>query len=97
MEAHFVHHDNGALVNKIPFMKKTGIGLVVGTGALYVAEFNWLHYEAFAGIERSFKFSKRRLRIGIYGVASDGNNIAPKTTWKISFAVLDDRNMKWNF
>lgn len=97
MEAHFVHHDNGALINKIPFMKKTGIGLVVGAGALYVAEYDWQHYELFGGLERSFKFSKRRLRIGIYGVLSDGNNIAPKATWKISFAVLDDRNMKWNF
>jgi hypothetical protein len=97
LEAHFVHHDNGAIINKIPFMKKTGIGLVVGVGALYVAEYNWQHYEIFTGLERSFKFSKRRLRIGIYGVASDGNHINPRTAWKISFAVLDDRNMKWNF
>ncbi len=97
VEGHFVHHDNGALLNKIPFMKKTGIGLVVGAGALYVAEYNWQHYELLAGLERNFKFSKRRLRIGIYGVLSDGNNIAPKATWKISFAVLDDRNMKFNF
>ncbi len=97
LEAHFVHHDNGAIINKIPFMKKTGIGLVVGVGALYVAEYDWQHYEIFTGLERSFKFSKRRLRIGIYGVASDGNHINPRTAWKISFAVLDDRNMKWNF
>lgn len=96
-EAHFIHHDNGAIINKIPFMKKTGIGLVFGAGALYVSEYNWQHYELLGGLERSFKFSKRRLRLGIYAVASDGNNIAPKATWKISFAVLDDRNMKWNF
>ncbi|MDH4474508.1 MAG: DUF5686 family protein [Fluviicola sp.] len=97
LEAHFVHHDNGAIINKIPFMKKTGIGLVVGVGALYVHEYRYQHYEVFTGLERSFKFSKRRLRIGIYGVASDGNKINPRTAWKISFAVLDDRNMKWNF
>lgn len=97
VEAHFIHHDNGAIVNKIPFMKKTGIGLVAGVGALYVAEYQWQHYELLVGLERNFKFSKRRLRIGIYGVLSDGNKIAPKSTWKISFAVLDDRNMKFNF
>lgn len=96
-EAHFVHHDNGSIINKIPFMKKTGIGLVMGVGALYVKEFNWQHYEIFGGLERNFKFSKRRLRIGIYGVLSDGNQISPKADWKISFAILDDRNMKWNF
>ena len=96
-EAHIVHHDNGAIINKIPFMKKTRIGLVVGASALYVKEHNWQHYEFLAGLERNFKFSRRRLRIGIYGVLSDGNNIAPQATWKVSFAVLDDRNMKWNF
>lgn len=96
-EGHFVHHDNGAIINKIPFMKKTGIGLVIGVGALYVKEYNWQHYELFTGLERSFKFSKRRLRLGIYGVISDGNKIAPRTNWKVSFALLDDRNLKWNF
>jgi hypothetical protein len=97
LEAHFVHHDNGAIINKIPFMKKTGIGLVFGSSLLYVAEYNYQYGEIFAGIERNFKFSKRRLRIGVYGVASDGNKIDPRVTYKVSFAILDDRNMKWNF
>ena len=96
-EAHLVHHDNGAILNKIPYVKKTGIGLVVGCGALYVKEYNWQHYEVFSGLERNIKFSKRKLRIGIYGVLSDGNNIHPTPTWKVSLAVLDMRNMKWNF
>lgn len=96
-EGHFVHHDNGAIINKIPFMKKTGIGLVIGAGALYVQEYDWQHYELFAGLERNFKFSKRRLRIGVYAVASDGNHITPRMNYKVSFAILDDRNMKWNF
>lgn len=96
-EGHFIHHDNGAIINKIPYMKKLNVGIVFGGGALYVQEFDWFHSELFAGMERNFKFSKRRLRIGIYGVASDGNNIKPTTTFKVSFAVLDDRNMKFNF
>lgn len=96
-EGHFVHHDNGAILNKIPFMKKTGIGLVMGAGALYVPEFDWQHYELLAGLERNFKLSKRRLRIGVYGVLSDGNHIDPTATWKVSFAILNNRNLKWNF
>lgn len=78
-------------------MKKTRIGLVFGTSALYVSEYNYFYYEFFGGLERNFKFSKRRLRVGIYAVASDGNKINPGFTYKVSFAVLDDRNMKWNF
>ena len=96
-EGHIIHHDNGAIINKIPFMKKTGIGLAFGAGALYVTEYKYQHYEVLAGLERNFKFSRRRLRIGIYAIVSDGNRIEPTATWKVSFAVLDDRNMKWNF
>ena len=96
-EAHFVHHDNGAILNKIPFMKKTRIGLVVGAGAMYVQEHDYQHYEILAGLERNFKLSRRRLRIGIYGCASDGNKTNPRLDYKISFAILDDRSMKWNF
>lgn len=96
-EGHIVHHDNGAIINKIPFMKKTNIGLVFGGGLLYVTEFDWLHSELFVGLERTFKFARRRLRIGVYGIASDGNNINPISTYKVSFAFLNDRNMKFNF
>ncbi len=96
-EVHFVHHDNGAIINKIPFMKKTRIGLVIGAGALYVPERNWQHYEILAGLERNFKFSKRVLRIGVYGALSDGNNIKPTPTWKVSFAIMNNRDLKWNF
>lgn len=96
-QAHFVHHDNGAIINKIPFMKKTQIGLVFGGGALYVPEFEYQHYEMLAGLERNFKLSKRKLRVGIYGVLSDGNRIAPTPSWKVSFAILNNRSLKWNF
>lgn len=96
-EFHFIHHDNGAIINKIPFMKKTGIGLAFGGGYLYVPEFKWQHYETFVGLERNFKFSRRKLRIGVYGVVSDGNHIKPTSTFKVSFALLDLRDMKFNF
>jgi hypothetical protein len=97
-EGHIIHHDNGAIINKIPYMKKLNIGIVFGGGVLYVEEFKWLHTELLAGVERNFKFSKRRLRIGLYGVSSLDNQ-TKKTlyTWKFSFAVLDDRSMKFNF
>ncbi len=97
LEAHFVHHDNGSIINKIPFMKKTRIGLVFGVSALYVPEHNWQHYEMFAGLERTFKLARRRLRIGVYGVLSDGNQIAPRPGLKVSFDIMSRRNMKWNF
>lgn len=97
LEAHYIHHDNGAIINKIPFMKKTRIGLVGGASYLYVPEHNWQHYEFVAGLERTFKFSKRRLRLGIYGTFAQGNQMKSRFGWKVSFAIMDDRDMQWNF
>lgn len=96
-EAHFVHHDNGSIINKIPFMKKTRIGLVFGAGVLVVPEHNLIHREVLAGLERNFKLSKRRLRIGFYGTLSQNTYSKLTPSWKISFAILDNRSMKWNF
>ncbi len=96
-ESHYIHHFNGALINKIPFMKKTRISTVVGGGYLWVPEHKWTHYEMYAGLERVFKFAKRRLRIGAYAAFSDGNQIKPRSTFKVSFAILDERSMKFTF
>ncbi|WP_158276139.1 DUF5686 family protein [Brumimicrobium oceani] len=96
-ESHYIHHFNGALINKIPFMKRTRISTVAGGGYLWVPEHKWTHYEMFAGLERVFKFARRRLRIGAYVAFSDGNQIKPRSTFKVSFAILDERSMKFNF
>lgn len=96
-ESHYIHHFNGALLNKIPFVKKARITEVVGGGYLWVPEHNWIHYEVYGGLERIFKFAKRRLRIGAYGVFSNGNHIKPRGSFKISFAILDERSMKFSF
>ena len=96
-ESHYIHHFNGALINKIPFMKRTRISTVAGGGYLWVPEHDWIHYEIYTGLERVFKFAKRRLRIGAYVAFSEGNHTDLKTNFKISFAILDRRSMKFNF
>ena len=78
-------------------MKTTCISTVVGGGYLWVTAHDWVHYEVYGGLERVFTFAKRRLRIGVYGVFSDGNHIKPKGTVKVSFAILDERSMKFTF
>lgn len=74
LEAHFIHHFNGALVNKIPFMKKTGIKELVGGGFIFLPEHNnYFYTELYVGLERTFKFARQRLRIGGYMIFSVAN------------------------
>lgn len=106
LEAHYIHHFNGAIVNKIPFMKKTGIKALMGGGFIYLPEHkNYFYTEAFFGAERIFKFTRRRLRIGAYVILSVASNqfTLPKEDqpknlqFKVSFDIMNDRDLKFNF
>ncbi|MEO9534110.1 MAG: DUF5686 and carboxypeptidase regulatory-like domain-containing protein [Crocinitomicaceae bacterium] len=105
-ELHYIHHFNGSIVNKIPFMKKTGIQALAGAGALFLPEHNnYFYSEIYVGLERTFKFLRKRLRLGTYVIFSWANNQLslpdvdkPKNVqFKISFDVMDERDLKFNF
>ncbi|MCR9171670.1 MAG: DUF5686 and carboxypeptidase regulatory-like domain-containing protein [bacterium] len=75
VQAHYIHHFNGAIINKIPFMKKTGIKSVAGAGFLYLPEYNnYFYTEAYIGVERIFKVFRERLRLGAYIIGSTSSN-----------------------
>jgi len=98
IEAHWIHHFNGALINNIPLIKKTRIALVVGGGALWIQDQNYNHQELFAGIERTFKLGpRRRLRLGVYGVGAQSTDVGFKGDWKISIDIIDTWKKDWSF
>ncbi len=97
-ELHHIHHFNGALVNNIPLVKKTGVRTVAGGGLLYLRENNFRYQEVFAGLERVFKIgARRRLRVGVYGVLADDSVGAPSMDYKVSFDLIDIWKKDWRF
>lgn len=97
-EAHHIHHFNGALINNIPLIKKLRIQTVAGAGALWIRQNGYRHAEIFAGIERVFKLGpRRRLRIGLYGVAAESNRTSPALDYKISFDIIDTWKRDWSY
>jgi len=98
IELHYVHHFNGAIMNFIPLVKQLRIRTVGGAGALRVKETNFQMVEVYLGLERVFKLGKRRrLRLGVYGVAADSNFAAPTATYKVSFDIVDTWKRDWSF
>ncbi len=95
---HYIHHFNGAIINKVPFMKKTRIKSLAGAGFLFIPEYNnFFYHEFYIGIERNFKFLRNIIRPAIYLVYSDSNQQTSNLRIKFSFDVLDTRDMKFNF
>ncbi|MFK8039549.1 MAG: DUF5686 family protein [Crocinitomicaceae bacterium] len=97
-EFHAIHRFNGAIINKIPFMKKTRIRSLVGAGFLFLPEVNNLFYqEAYIGIERNFKLFRTIIRPALYLVYSDSNVQQPNLRLKFGITTLNMRDMQFNF
>lgn len=98
LEAHYIHHFNGAMINNIPLVKKLKLRTVAGVGVMWIKEGHYRHEEMFGGVERIFKLgARRRLKIGLYGVLARSNYFAPKTDWKISFDIIDTWKRDWSY
>jgi len=97
-QGHLVHEFNGALVNKIPFMKKLQIREIAGAGFLVAPEKNLRYLEFFAGIERVFKWPFNPLtkfKVGAYVVTSAANQFNNPVQFKVGLTTWDLRRNKW--
>jgi hypothetical protein len=97
-QAHYVHEFNGALINKIPLLKKLQLREIAGSGFLVVPEKNLRYVEGFAGIERVFKWPfdpLSKFKLGIYIVGSAANKLNNPIQFKIGVTTWDKQRNKW--
>lgn len=97
-QGNYVHEFNGALINKIPFMKKLQLSEIAGAGFLISQERSLRYFEAFAGLERVFKFPLNPLskfKLGVYVVGSGSNQFRNPIEFKIGLTTWDRYTNKW--
>jgi len=98
-EGHYLHEFNGALINKIPLLKKLGLREIAGAGILFAPERNNLRYaEVFGGVERVFKYPFNQLgkfKVGVYVVGSTANQFRNPVQFKIGVTTWDRKKGKW--
>jgi hypothetical protein len=97
-QGHYLHEFNGAILNKIPFLKKLQLREIAGAGFLIAPERN-LHYaELFAGVEKVFKWPFNPLykfKFGVYIVGSVANQFRNPVQLKIGITSWDRKRNKW--
>lgn len=97
-EGHYLHEFNGALINKIPFLKKLQLREVAGAGFLIAPERNLRYAELFAGVERVFKWPFNpiyKFKLGVYVVGSAANQFRNPLQFKIGIMSWDRKRNKW--
>ena len=97
-QGNLVHEFNGALINKIPFLKKLKLQEMAGAGFLVAKERNLVYTEIFAGIERVFKWPPNplsRFKLGVYVVSSFANTFRNPVQFKIGITTWDRFKNRW--
>jgi hypothetical protein len=97
-QGHYIHEFNGAILNKIPLLKKLQLREIAGGGFLLAPERNLRYAELFAGIERVFKWPFNplyKLKIGVYLVGSAANQFRNPIQFKIGVMSWDRKKNKW--
>ena len=97
-QGHFMHEFNGALINKIPLLKKLQLREVAGAGFLIAPERSLRYVETFAGIERVFKWPFNPLskfKLGVYVIGSAANKFNNPVQFKIGITTWDRTSNKW--
>ena len=97
-QGHYVHEFNGAILNKIPFLKKLQLREIAGGGILIAPERGLRYAEIFTGIERVFKWPFNPLfkfKVGVYAVGSVANQFHNPVQFKEGFTTWDRLKNKW--
>jgi hypothetical protein len=97
-QGNLVHEFNGALLSKIPFMKKLKITEIAGAGFLIAPERGLRYVEAFAGIEKVFTWPFNpltKVKLGVYVVGSAANKFNNPVQFKVGLTTWDRFRNRW--
>jgi len=97
LQANYIHHFNGTILNKVPLVKYLKLTLAGGAGTLNIPEQDFYHVEFFAGLERVVKIKKQLFRFGLYGVTADNSVSAADIRLKAGVTFFNPYTDKWGY
>jgi predicted transcriptional regulator len=95
--ANYMHHFEGSITNKIPFINRLKLELAGGGGLLIIEDIDFRHAEIFAGIERPFKLWGQLFKIGFYGVTAYNTLDRGDFTFKIGANMYNAFTRRWDY
>jgi hypothetical protein len=96
-EGHVLHRFNGAILNKIPLLKKAQMVETLGAGVLFSPENDLRYIEAFVGLEKVIKILEERFRLGVYLVGAQSNRFEAPLRLKFSIEYFNRQDNTWMF
>lgn len=98
-QGHYIHHFNGAIMDKIPLLNRLRLRTVVGASTLMELSNEFLHAEAYAGLTRAFRIGEQQFKLGAYyvGASSNAENFGRTSTFKIGIDFYNSFTNSWTY
>lgn len=97
LQAHYIHHFNGTLFDKIPYINRLNLRTVVGGGSLLEYSNNFAHIESFVGIERPFRIGEQLFKFGVYYVTANSTHSDLNGQLKFGIDFYNGFTNSWNY
>jgi hypothetical protein len=96
-QGHYLHQFNGALLNKVPFIKRFRLQTLAGTSILLLADDNFRHTEAYVGLAKPFRIKKQLFKLNTVYVVSSNSDTGYREGFKVGIAFFDSFTKSWNY
>lgn len=81
-QGHYLHHFNGSIMNKVPYIKFLKLQAVGGAGLLLIdGQDRYQHGEAYVGLERVFRIRNQLIKVSSFYVQA----VSSEDSWDGSF------------
>ena len=97
IQANYIHHFAGSILNKVPLFKYLKLSLAGGVGTLNIPKQNFYHFEMLAGVEKAFRIKKELLRFGVYAVTADNTIADADIRIKFGISFFNSYDNKWGY